>query len=96
MKYIRANYLLQECEKARETSSYFDYNNRMSEYDLLVIDDFGLMELDLDKCRNLFEIIESRDSAPFYRNGCAVKPEYANICFILLILTKLYLVIVSK
>jgi DNA replication protein DnaC len=34
----------------------------MSAYDLLVIDDFGLMELDLDKCRDLFEIIETRDS----------------------------------
>lgn len=26
-----------------------------------IIDDFGLMELDMDKCRDLFEIIESRD-----------------------------------
>ena len=34
----------------------------MSSYDLLVIDDFGLMELDLEKCRDLFEIIETRDS----------------------------------
>ena len=34
----------------------------MSAYDLLVIDDFGLMELDMDKCRDLFEIIETRDS----------------------------------
>ncbi|MGO5021197.1 ATP-binding protein, partial [Roseburia faecis] len=30
-------------------------------YDLLVIDDFGLMDLNLDKCRDLFEIIEARD-----------------------------------
>lgn len=61
VKYIRASYLLQESEKARENGSYYDYNNRMSGYDLLVIDDFGLMELDLDKCRDLFEVIESRD-----------------------------------
>lgn len=61
VKYIRANYLLQECEKARATGSYYDYTNRMAAYDLLVIDDFGLMELDMDKCRDLFEIIESRD-----------------------------------
>lgn len=27
----------------------------------LVIDDFGLMDLNLDKCRDLFEIIEARD-----------------------------------
>ena len=34
----------------------------MAEYDLLVIDDFGLMDLDIDKCRALFEIVETRDS----------------------------------
>ena len=39
-----------------------DYINTMSMYDLLVIDDFGLMELSLDKCSDLFEIIETRDS----------------------------------
>ena len=61
VKYIRANYLLQECEKARSTGSYYDYMNKMSGHDLLIIDDFGLMELDMDKCRDLFEIIETRD-----------------------------------
>lgn len=30
-------------------------------FDLLEIDDFGLMQLDLNKCRNLFEVLESRD-----------------------------------
>ena len=33
----------------------------MAGYDLLVIDDLGLMDLNLDKCRDLFEIIEARD-----------------------------------
>lgn len=61
VKYIRANYLLQEAEHARREGEYYDYSNRMSAYDLLVIDDFGLMDLNLDKCRDLFEIIESRD-----------------------------------
>jgi len=28
---------------------------------VLEIDDFGLMELDIDKCRNLFELIDSRE-----------------------------------
>ena len=31
-------------------------------FDLLVIDDFGLMDLNMDKCLALFEIIETRDS----------------------------------
>jgi len=29
---------------------------------VLIIDDFGLMDLSMDKCRVLFEVIESRDS----------------------------------
>ena len=30
-------------------------------YDLLVVDDFGLMNMDVNKCRNLFEVFDSRD-----------------------------------
>jgi len=62
VKYIRANTLLQESEKARQNNSALEYINEMAAYDLLVIDDFGLMDLDLDKCSDLFEIIETRDS----------------------------------
>lgn len=61
VRYIRANTLIQESEKARMASSSYDYVNQMASYDLLVIDDFGLMELDVAKCRDLFEVIESRD-----------------------------------
>lgn len=32
-----------------------------AEYDLLVVDDFGLMSMDVNKCRNLFEVFDSRD-----------------------------------
>lgn len=62
VKYIRAKVLLQECEKARQNGVCLDYINEMSAFDLLVIDDFGLMDLDLEKCSDLFEIIETRDS----------------------------------
>jgi len=62
VKYIRANRLLQESEKARDEGKAYDYTNEMAAYDLLVIDDFGLMSLDMDKCLALFEIIETRDS----------------------------------
>ena len=62
VKYIRANTLIQESEKARITSSSYDYVNKMADYDLLVIDDFGLMDLDIQKCSDLFEVFESRDS----------------------------------
>ena len=61
MKYIRANRLLQEAEKAANAGMAYDYTNEMAGYDLLVIDDFGLMELNIDKCLVLFEIMETRD-----------------------------------
>lgn len=61
VKYIRSNYLLQESEHAKLENAYYEYSNKMASYDLLVIDDFGLMDLNIDKCRDLFEIIESRD-----------------------------------
>ena len=61
-KYIRANYLLQESEHARKENNYYEYSNKIDSYELVAIDDFGLMDLHPDKCRDLFEIIESRDS----------------------------------
>ena len=48
-------------EKARIKSTYLDYIEKIGKLDLLVIDDFGLMDLDQDKCRDLFEVIDSRD-----------------------------------
>ena len=32
-----------------------------STVDLLIIDDFGLMELDINKCRDLFTILDGRE-----------------------------------
>lgn len=34
---------------------------KAAKWDILIIDDFGLMKLDIDMCRNLFEVIERRD-----------------------------------
>jgi DNA replication protein DnaC len=61
-RYIRANTLMNELDQARIKSTYLDCINHMAKLELLVIDDFGLMELDLDKCRDLFEVIDSRDA----------------------------------
>lgn len=33
----------------------------LSKIELLIIDDFGLMDLDIEKCRYLFEILDSRE-----------------------------------
>ena len=61
VKYIRATPLINEAAKACDLGNETDYINRMASYDLLAIDDFGLMELTMDKCRLLFEILETRD-----------------------------------
>lgn len=61
VRYIRANILMLELEQARLKSTYLEYVTSLSKLDLLANDDFGLMDLDLDKCRDLFEVIDGRD-----------------------------------
>jgi len=61
VRYIKASVLMGELERARLQSTYLDYLGKLSKLDLLAIDDFGLMDLDLDKCRDLFEVIDGRD-----------------------------------
>lgn len=61
VRYIRANHLINELERANATVTYPECLAQMAGYELLAIDDFGLMELDLNKCRNLFEVLESRN-----------------------------------
>ena len=53
---------MNELERARLKSEYLDYVNHLAGLELLIIDDFGLMEMDLDKCRDLFEVIDSWES----------------------------------
>jgi DNA replication protein DnaC len=59
--YIKASTMMRELDRARKEDTYMEYLDDMLVLDLLVIDDFGLMELDLDKCRDLFEVIDGRD-----------------------------------
>ena len=61
VRYVKASTLIYELEQAQVTGEYLNYTKKLAALDLLVIDDFGLMELDIDKCRNLFEVIDSRD-----------------------------------
>lgn len=60
-RYIKASQLINELSKAEKLDTYQDVLNQMAGYDLLVVDDFGLMNLDINKCRNLFEVFDSRD-----------------------------------
>ena len=61
VRYIRASILMGELEQARIKGNYLEYLQKLSKVDLLAIDDFGLMPLDLDKCRDFFEVIDARD-----------------------------------
>ena len=60
-RYIKASQLINELAKAEMLNTYQELINQISSYDLLVVDDFGLMNLDVNKCRNLFEVFDSRD-----------------------------------
>lgn len=61
VKYIKASQLINELSKAEKMDNYQEVLNQMASYDLLAVDDFGLMNLDINKCRNLFEVFDSRD-----------------------------------
>ena len=60
-KYCRASKLIDDLNRAEALDTYQEALSQLVSFDLLVIDDFGLMQLDLNKCRNLFEVLESRD-----------------------------------
>lgn len=61
VRYIKASQLINELSKAEKLDTYQETLNQMAAYDLLAVDDFGLMNLDINKCRNLFEVFDSRD-----------------------------------
>lgn len=61
VRYIKASQLIDELSKAEKLDTYQETLKAFASVDLLVIDDFGLMTLDVNKCRNLFEVLDSRD-----------------------------------
>jgi len=54
-----------ELEQAKQKSTYLEYATALFKLDLLVNDNFGLMELDLGRCRNPFEVTDGRDGRRF-------------------------------
>lgn len=61
VRYIKASQLINDLSRAEKMDTYQELLTEMSGYNLLVVDDFGLMDMDINKCRNLFEIFDSRD-----------------------------------
>lgn len=61
VRYIKSSAVIHELERAEINRNYEEVLKQYSSYDVLALDDFGLMELDIDKCRNLFELIDSRE-----------------------------------
>ena len=64
VRYKKASKLLTELDSYRQMDDKVKILNlieQLSKVDLLIIDDFGLMELDIEKCRDLFEILDGRE-----------------------------------
>lgn len=61
VKYYKASRLLRELQNAEDNQTMTDTLNKLAKYDLLIIDDFGLMRLEIERCRNLFELIDARE-----------------------------------
>lgn len=62
VRYDSANTLLKKLAKANQDSSeYLSYTDELFSYDLLIIDDYGLMELDMIKCQLLFSLLDARE-----------------------------------
>lgn len=65
VRYYTAERLMMElnaCQQLDDTVKLLDLVEEISGVDLLIIDDFGLMDLDIDKCRYLFQILDARES----------------------------------
>lgn len=61
VKYYKASELLRLLQSSEDQRTLTETINKLSAVDLLIIDDFGLMNLNMEMCRNLFELIDARD-----------------------------------
>lgn len=61
VRYFKAGELLRILQNAESRQELTQELNKLSRYDLLIVDDFGLMNLSMEMCRNLFELIDIRD-----------------------------------
>ena len=59
--YCKTRDLIYQLEKARLEGTITESINELYKIDLLILDDFGMMDLDPDSCRYLFETIDARE-----------------------------------
>lgn len=64
VRYYNSSRLINELKRAasQEPEVYLAFLDELASYDLLILDDFGLMSLNLDDCRFLFELLEQRET----------------------------------
>lgn len=65
VKYYKASKLLLEFDSLRkidDSKKMMDILESLCKVELLIIDDFGLMDLDVEKCRDIFEILDGREN----------------------------------
>jgi len=53
--------LIDELKNAETLRTYREYLAQLTVYELLAIDDFGLIQFDSNECKNLFEVLESKN-----------------------------------
>ena len=59
-RYYRVNTLLEEIALSRLEGIYTKLLSKISKYDILILDDFGISPLKPDQINDLFEVIEER------------------------------------
>jgi len=60
VRYLRVSRLLEELRIANADGSYGKLLNQLAKVDLIIMDDFGLEQLEANHRKDLFEIIEDR------------------------------------
>jgi len=61
--YTKASAMINDLSECQFTGNYAATLKKYTDVDLLVIDDFGLMSLDLNKCLHLFEVLDAKEGS---------------------------------
>lgn len=61
--YVKASLMINDLCEYQLTGDYKDYLKRYTGPELLIIDDFGLMSLDISRCLHLFEVLDAREGS---------------------------------